>query len=88
MLRQWAANLPDAPGSRLPWTAAEAAGSALGWSRPGEALRVLREVLDRDEWDCVTALVLAVLNLAENGCMTDVLRCSRNGASPWTTVLQ
>lgn len=73
LLREWAANAPDGPGSRLPWTAAEAAGSALGRSRPAEAVSVLGGVLNRDDWDCLAALAVAVLNLAENGCLREVL---------------
>jgi hypothetical protein len=82
ILRQWAANVPQGPGNRLPWTAAEAAGSALGRGRPDDALAVLREVLDRDEWDTVPALVLAVLNLAENGCLREVLGALLEWSSP------
>ncbi len=73
LLRQWAANQPEGPGSRLPWTAAEAAGSAFGRSHPADAISVLGEVLKRDEWDCLVALAVAVLNLAENGRLGEVL---------------
>jgi hypothetical protein len=73
ILQQWAANAPQGPGNRLPWSAVEAAGSALGRGRPDYALTVLREVLERDEWDTVPAMVLAVLNLVEHGCLRQVL---------------
>ena len=82
ILRQWAANLPEGPGSRLPWTAAEAAGSALGRSHPADAISVLGEVLKRDEWDCLVALAVAVLNLAENGCMREVLDALLEWSAP------
>ena len=73
LLRQWAANQPEGPGSRLPWTAAEAAGSAFGRNHPADAISVLGEVLKRDEWDCLVAVAVAVLNLAENGRLGEVL---------------
>ena len=82
ILRQWAANLPEGPGSRLPWTAAEAAGSALGRTHPADAVSVLGEVLKRDEWDCLVALAVAVLNLAENGCMREVLDALLEWSAP------
>ncbi len=82
ILRQWAANLPEGPGSRLPWTAAEAAGSALGRNHPADAVSVLGEVLKRDEWDCLVALAVAVLNLAENGCMREVLDALLEWSAP------
>jgi hypothetical protein len=82
ILRDWAANLPEGPGSRLPWTAAEAAGGALGRSHPADALIVLGEVLERDDWDCVGPLAVAVLNLAENGCLREVLQALLDWSEP------
>ena len=66
----------------LPWTAAEAAGSALGRSHPADAIGVLGEVLKRDEWDCLVALAVAVLNLAENGHMGEVLDALLEWSAP------
>jgi hypothetical protein len=82
LLRQWAAATADGPGRRLPWTAAEAAGGILGQTRPAEALSVLGEVLNREEWDSLLALVLAILNLAESGCVPEVLRALTDWSDP------
>ena len=82
LLRQWAADGPERSGSQLAGTAAEAAGSVLGRHRAPDALGVLHEVLKRNEWESLTAVVLAVLNLAENGCTAEVLAALVDWSEP------
>ena len=82
LLRRWATHAPQGTGSQLAATAAEAAGSVLGRHRPSDALDVLHEVLKRDEWYSLTAVALAVLNLAENGCTGEVLTALADWSEP------
>lgn len=82
LLRQWAAEAPGVAGRRLACTAAQAVGGILGRDQPHDAFNVLNEVLKRDEWESLTELVLAVVNLAENGCAADVLMALLDWSEP------
>ena len=53
------------------------------WPHPSRGrISVLGEVLKRDEWDCLVALAVAVLNLAENGRMPEVLDALLEWSAP------
>ena len=67
LLREWAGDRTPRIGNRLSWTAAEAVSSIAGDESPDRALEVLHEVLERDDWDCLVAMSLGLLNLVEGG---------------------
>jgi len=67
LLDEWANDHTGRNGNRLAWTAAEAVSSTSGDGPPEQALEVLHDVLERDDWDCLVAMSLGLLNLVETG---------------------
>ncbi|MCT2587873.1 hypothetical protein [Actinophytocola gossypii] len=81
LLDQWAADVSDED-SRLPSTAALAAGGPLGLAAPDRAVRLLRTLATEGTWGLLEPVVLGGLALVEAGQAGRVLRALLDWSEP------
>ena len=67
LLREWVGLRATKRGNSFACTAAEAVGTITGGAAADRALEILYDVLERDDWDCLTAMALGLLSIIEHG---------------------